>query len=100
LTNIKKGAPLIWKYGSAELREKIMPGLLNGSKRTCITITEPGAGSDVKNISTTAEISPDGKHWMINGQDSPPFNPPQKKHLTFFSLHIQAQKNVSVLKSP
>ncbi|KAH9469845.1 hypothetical protein Pst134EA_007121 [Puccinia striiformis f. sp. tritici] len=61
------GAPLIWKYGSAELREKLMPGLLNGSKRTCITITEPGAGSDVKNLSTTAEKSPDGKYWIING---------------------------------
>ncbi|KAH9441855.1 hypothetical protein Pst134EA_032190 [Puccinia striiformis f. sp. tritici] len=64
------GAPLIWKYGSAELREKLMPGLLNGSKRTCITITEPGAGSDVKNLSTTAEKSPDGKYWIINGEKS------------------------------
>ncbi|MBW0504925.1 hypothetical protein O181_044640 [Austropuccinia psidii MF-1] len=61
------GAPLIWNYGSPYLRENVMPNLLNGSKRTCITITEPNAGSDVKNISTTAEKTPDGKFWIING---------------------------------
>lgn len=41
--------------------------LLTGKKRTCIAITEPGAGSDVANISTTATKTPDGKHYIING---------------------------------
>lgn len=45
-----------------------MPSLLDGSKRICIAITEPNAGSDVKNISTTAEKSADGKFWIVNGQ--------------------------------
>lgn len=61
------GAPLVWKYGSEFLRSKIIPDILSGSKRICITITEPGAGSDVKNLSTTAEKTPDGKYWIING---------------------------------
>lgn len=61
------GAPLIWKFGSQALHEKVMSGLLNGTKRVCIAITEPTAGSDVKNLSTTAERSADGKYWIING---------------------------------
>ncbi|KAH9453713.1 hypothetical protein Pst134EA_024577 [Puccinia striiformis f. sp. tritici] len=70
--SVKKGAPLIWKYGSAGLQEKLMPGLLNGSKRACITTTKPGTGSDVKNLLTIAEKSPDGKYWIINGEKSSP----------------------------
>ncbi|KNE98096.1 hypothetical protein PSTG_08558 [Puccinia striiformis f. sp. tritici PST-78] len=70
--SVKKGAPLIWKYGSAGLQEKLMPGLLNGSKRTCITTTKPSTGSDVKNLLTIAEKSPDGKYWIINGEKSSP----------------------------
>jgi hypothetical protein len=37
----------------------------------CITaafvLTEPGAGSDAAGISTRAVLSPDGKHWILNG---------------------------------
>ncbi|KAI9629860.1 hypothetical protein KEM48_012493 [Puccinia striiformis f. sp. tritici PST-130] len=69
---LKKGSPLIWKYGSAGLQEKLMPGLLNGSKRTCITTTKPSTGSDVKNLLTITEKSPDGKYWIINGEKSSP----------------------------
>jgi alkylation response protein AidB-like acyl-CoA dehydrogenase len=30
-------------------------------------LTEPGAGSDAAGISTRAVLSPDGKHWILNG---------------------------------
>lgn len=56
------------KFGSKALHEKFLPELLPGKKRTCIAITEPGAGSDVANIATTAVKSPDGKHYIINGE--------------------------------
>ncbi|CAH7675381.1 acyl-CoA dehydrogenase/oxidase [Phakopsora pachyrhizi] len=49
------GGPLVWKYGSDFLRNSVVPSILDGSKRICIAITEPNAGSDVKNLSTTAE---------------------------------------------
>ncbi|KAI8461120.1 acyl-CoA dehydrogenase/oxidase [Phakopsora pachyrhizi] len=61
------GGPLVWKYGSDFLRNSVVPSILDGSKRICIAITEPNAGSDVKNLSTTAEKSSDGKFWIING---------------------------------
>ncbi|EAU30192.1 conserved hypothetical protein [Aspergillus terreus NIH2624] len=62
------GLPPIIKFGSPQLQERYLPDLLTGKKRACIAITEPGAGSDVANISTTAVKSPDGKHYIINGE--------------------------------
>jgi acyl-CoA dehydrogenase len=61
------GVPPIIKFGNKSLQERFLPGLLTGKKRTCIAITEPGAGSDVANISTTATKSPDGKSYILSG---------------------------------
>ncbi|EKG19592.1 Acyl-CoA oxidase/dehydrogenase type 1 [Macrophomina phaseolina MS6] len=61
------GVPPIIKFGDAQLQERFLPDLLTAKKRACIAITEPGAGSDVANISTTAVKTPDGKHYVING---------------------------------
>ncbi|QKX55937.1 uncharacterized protein TRUGW13939_03036 [Talaromyces rugulosus] len=61
------GIPPIIKFGSPELQERFLPDLLTCKKRSCIAITEPDAGSDVANITTTAEKSADGKEYIING---------------------------------
>ncbi|CEL03872.1 Putative Medium-chain specific acyl-CoA dehydrogenase [Aspergillus calidoustus] len=61
------GLPPIIKYGSKQLQEKFLPDLLTGRKRICIAITEPDAGSDVANITTTATKSEDGKYYIVNG---------------------------------
>lgn len=61
------GVPPIVKFGSPQLQERFLPDLLTCRKRTCIAITEPDAGSDVANITTVAEKSVDGKHYVING---------------------------------
>ena len=66
-TGMAFGVPPLLKFGSEALQECFLPDLLLGRKRTCIAITEPGAGSDVANIETTAEKSPDGKSYIING---------------------------------
>lgn len=63
-----QGIPPIIKFGNKALQEKFLPDLLPGKKRACIAITEPGAGSDVANIATTAVKSADGKHYIINGE--------------------------------
>lgn len=39
-----------------------------GEKRICLAITEPSVGSDVANLTTTAEKTPDGKHYIVNGE--------------------------------
>ncbi|EHA27505.1 hypothetical protein CBS63078_10802 [Aspergillus niger] len=59
--------PPVLKYGSRELQERFLPDLLTGRKRCCIAITEPEAGSDVANITTTATKTPDGKYYLVNG---------------------------------
>lgn len=55
------------KYGNEELQKRFLPDILLGKKRTCLAITEPDAGSDVANITTTATKTPDGKHYIVNG---------------------------------
>lgn len=66
-TGIAFGVPPILKFGSPELQARFLPDLLTGSKRICIAITEPDAGSDVANIRTTATKSPDGSHYLVTG---------------------------------
>ena len=66
-TGIAFGVPPLLKFGSQDLQERFLPELLLGKKRTCIAITEPGAGSDVAGIETTAEKPADGKFYVING---------------------------------
>lgn len=57
--------PYILKYGSERLKEKYLPGIISGEKISSIGITEPGAGSDVANIKTTAVDK--GDHYLVNG---------------------------------
>jgi acyl-CoA dehydrogenase len=66
-TGMSFGVPPIIKFGNKQLQERFLPELLTGKKRTCIAITEPEAGSDVANITTTAVKTPDGKHYIVNG---------------------------------
>ncbi|KAI2623690.1 putative acyl-CoA dehydrogenase [Xylaria nigripes] len=66
-TGMAFGVPPILSFGNKQLQEKFLPDLLTGTKRSCIAITEPDAGSDVANITTTAIKSADGKHYIING---------------------------------
>ncbi len=57
--------PYIVKYGSDRLKEKYLPDLISGELLSCIGISEPGAGSDVANIQTTAKK--EGDHYIVNG---------------------------------
>ena len=58
-------SPYILKYGSEFLKERYLPGIISGDLIGCIGITEPDAGSDVKNIKTRAEDK--GDHYLLNG---------------------------------
>ncbi|KDQ20230.1 hypothetical protein BOTBODRAFT_391386 [Botryobasidium botryosum FD-172 SS1] len=64
---LQLGVPPIYNFGSEELKARVLPGILRGDKRICLATSEPDAGSDVKNIGTTAVLSPDGKHYIVNG---------------------------------
>jgi alkylation response protein AidB-like acyl-CoA dehydrogenase len=62
------GLPPIIHFGSEAMKSKIIPECLKGEKRICLAITEPAAGSDVGGLTTTAVKSPDGKHYIVNGE--------------------------------
>ncbi len=52
-------------YGLHELKQRWLPGIADGSKKMCFALTEPDAGSNTHNVSTTARASSDG--WRLNG---------------------------------
>lgn len=58
-------ARYILKHGSEALKQKYLPGIISGKLISSIGITEPGAGSDVMNISTTAKR--EGDYYIVNG---------------------------------
>ncbi|GEM65071.1 acyl-CoA dehydrogenase [Sphingobacterium faecium NBRC 15299] len=58
-------APYLLKYASEELKEKYLKGVIAGDLISAVAITEPGAGSDVQKIKTTAIR--EGDHYLING---------------------------------
>ena len=60
------GLPPIINYGSAALKQAIVPPVLAGDKIAALGITEPGGGSDVANLRTTARR--EGDHYIINGE--------------------------------
>lgn len=53
------------RLGSPEQKAKYIPGMVSGDVITAIAMTEPGAGSDLQGIKTTAKE--DGNHLVING---------------------------------
>lgn len=58
--------PYIIEYGSEEQKQRWLPGCVSGEKVTAIAMTEPGAGSDLANIKTTA--IKDGDSYILNGE--------------------------------
>jgi len=66
-TGLVIGLPPVLNFGTPEVAKKVGAECLNGSKRICLAISEPFAGSDVANIKTTATKTPDGKHYIVSG---------------------------------
>lgn len=57
--------PYILHYASEEMKERVLPTLLTGENIVAIAMTEPGAGSDLQGVRTTAIR--DGNDYVING---------------------------------
>lgn len=56
---------MIAHHGTEEQKNSILPKLATGEWRTGIGLTEPGAGTDLQGIATTARL--DGDHYIVNG---------------------------------
>ncbi|ARI76466.1 acyl-CoA dehydrogenase family protein [Halobacillus mangrovi] len=53
-------------YANEEQKEKYLLPTINGEKKSCFAMTEPGAGSDTRNIRMTAVK--EGGEWVLNGE--------------------------------
>ncbi|MEO3415757.1 acyl-CoA dehydrogenase family protein [Roseovarius sp. CAU 1744] len=58
--------PVLQKFGSKAQQDHYLPRILNGDDWWCQGYSEPGAGSDLASVRTTAER--DGDHYVVNGQ--------------------------------
>ncbi|MDM5224690.1 acyl-CoA dehydrogenase family protein [Cytobacillus sp. NJ13] len=58
--------PYITAYGTDEQKERWLPKCAAGEIITAIAMTEPGAGSDLAGIRTTARL--EGDHYIVNGE--------------------------------
>lgn len=58
--------PPIVAHGSAALQRLVVPPVLAGEAIAALAITEPGGGSDVARLRTTARL--DGGHWVVDGE--------------------------------
>ncbi|OZU89158.1 acyl-CoA dehydrogenase [Virgibacillus indicus] len=77
--------PYIESYGTGEQKNRWLPGCVSGQHITAVAMTEPGAGSDLANIKTTAIR--DGDDFIVNGQK------------TFITNGIQADLVLVVVKT-
>lgn len=58
--------PYITAFGTVEQKQRWLPNCVTGEYITAIAMTEPGSGSDLANIQTSARL--DGNHYILNGQ--------------------------------
>ncbi|CBL46943.1 Long chain acyl-CoA dehydrogenase (LCAD) [gamma proteobacterium HdN1] len=65
LGSLDIGLPPVWKWGSAELKERICPAVLRGEKVQALAITEPSGGSDVARLKTRAVR--EGDYYRVTG---------------------------------
>ena len=59
--------PILY-FGNDAQKQKYIPKLATGEWKACYCLTEPDSGSDANSGKTKATLTPDGKHYLINGQ--------------------------------
>jgi alkylation response protein AidB-like acyl-CoA dehydrogenase len=62
----RQTGPLLLRYGTEEQRQRWLPGMARGEVYACIGLSEPGAGSDLAAVRTTARRH--GAGWVVDGQ--------------------------------
>ena len=66
LFSLNIGLPPVLRHGAPGVQQEVIPPVLRGERIAALAITEPGGGSDVASLRTTARR--DGSDWVINGE--------------------------------
>jgi acyl-CoA dehydrogenase len=66
LFSLNIGLPPVLRHGRPEVQQEAIPPVLRGEKIAALAVTEPGGGSDVAALRTTARR--DGGDWVIDGE--------------------------------
>jgi len=90
LAHLSIGMKAIQLFGTSEQKNKYLPAAASGDMIFCYALTEPLIGSDAKNINTVAELSEDGKYYIMNGTKTYITNANYSGGLTVFA---QMDKN-------
>jgi alkylation response protein AidB-like acyl-CoA dehydrogenase len=61
------GSMPIVMFGNHDQKLKYLPGIASGEKIGAYALTEPGAGSDAMSAKTRADLTPDGRYYVLNG---------------------------------
>ncbi|AJE85378.1 MULTISPECIES: acyl-CoA dehydrogenase family protein [Streptomyces] len=59
--------PYLKAYATEEQKKRWLPDFVSGQTMYAIAMTEPGTGSDLAGMKTTAKLSEDGSHYVLNG---------------------------------
>src|SRR6201992_1057517 len=59
--------PYLLKLGTDEQKKRWLPKFISGETMCAIAMTEPGTGSDLAGMKTTAKLSEDGRYYTLNG---------------------------------
>jgi alkylation response protein AidB-like acyl-CoA dehydrogenase len=59
--------PYLLKLAAEEQKKRWLPRFISGEMMFAIAMTEPGTGSDLAGMKTTAKLSADGSHYVLNG---------------------------------
>ena len=66
MLSVNTVGPTIMRYGTPEQKAFFLPRIASGEAEFCIGYSEPGAGTDLASLKTTAVR--DGDHYVVNGQ--------------------------------
>lgn len=59
--------PIVY-FGNDDQKRRYLPDLASGARIAAYCLTEPGSGSDALGAKTTATLSADGTHYLLNGE--------------------------------
>ena len=97
LAHWTSGPSFLCSHLQPEMREQVLPGLLDGTISTCFGMSEPDAGSDAWRMSTRAQR--DGDDWVINGTKQWISNSPYADYIFLFAVtnpELQRQRKGGV----